>query len=505
MECKGKHEEPFASMMKFSLFPCLLALLSIQSAHALDLMEAYQLGLQNDPLVRKAEAQRNAAEKYKPIGIAKLLPSLAFTGNLIQNDLIVGQSAIVSQAFQHNEFWSGQWSIRITQPLFHYDAWARLWQADAQLAQAEAQLEAQYQDMAVRVAKAYFGILAAGENVEFSEAELRSLESQLDQVKEQLAVGIGTVIDLNQFQAQRDKVSADLILAQQQFEDAREALREIIGDQPIEPAKLPSHFPLDPPEPNDVEKWRENASQNNLNIIAASSDAEIAKRNIDVGVAGHLPSLDIIGEKSMMDTNRPTGTQSDSGSVGVYVTVPIFAGGGVQASVEQSRHFYEQALFEVDRQRRFAERQVKNAFRGILSAIGRVAALKAAVKSSESAVDAAQTGYQVGTKTVVDILIEQSKLFANKRDYAQARYDYLINGFLLKQASGTLQPADLEVVNTILQPKSRVPTTEVTVQTPPPSGGRLGGGRDSKLQQYQDPPSPQPPPAGRGSERLPTE
>lgn len=437
--------------MKLSFFPLLLGVLLAEPAHALDLLEAYQLGLQNDPLVLKAEAQRNSAEKYKPIGIAKLLPSLSFSGNLIQNDLITGQSAISSQAFQHNEFWTGQWSLRLTQPLFHYDSWARLWQADAQLAQAEAQLEAQYQDLAIRVAKAYFGVLAAGENVGFSEVELRSLEGQLDQVREQLTVGISTVVDLNQFQAQRDKVAADLILAHQKQEDAKEALREIIGDLPIDPAKLPGNFPLDPPEPENVENWRENALQNNLAIIAAASAAEIAKRNIDLNFAGHLPSLDIIGEKSMADTNRQTGTQSDSGSVGVYVTVPIFSGGEVRAGVEQARDLYEQALHEVDRQRRAAVRQVKDSFRGILSAIGRVDALKAAVKSSESALDATQTGYQVGTKTVVDILIEQSKLFSIKRDYAQSRYDYLLNGLLLKQASGTLQRSDMEVVNALLR------------------------------------------------------
>ncbi|CAL1240110.1 TolC family outer membrane protein [Candidatus Methylocalor cossyra] len=433
-------------------------------SHALDLSEAYQLGLSNDPVVLQTEAKRNAAQKNKPIGIARLLPSVSFNGNLVENHLVTGKSPIFVQAYTDYVFWSGQFTLTLTQPLFHYDTWVQLWQADNQLAQAEAQLQAEYQNLAIRVARSYFQILLAEDNLEVSTAELRSLESQITQVKERLALGFSTVVDLDEVQAQHDKVVADRILYDQQLNDAKAALREIIGDRELDLVKVPDELPLLQPEPADLAAWRTTALQHNLAIIAALSGAEIAKQNIDLNFAGHLPTVDLQGIKSMADTNRPFGLQTDMENIGVYLTVPIYSGGGVNARVEQARDAYEQALHEVDRQRRAAERQVADAYRGVFSAIGRVGALKTALASAQRAVEATEMGFRVGTRTAVDVLVEQTKMFATRRDYAKARYDYLINGLLLKQAAGTLTRSDIDAVNGLLHRRRR--GVEPAVTTP---------------------------------------
>ncbi|MGZ8246706.1 MAG: TolC family outer membrane protein [Methylomagnum sp.] len=420
------------------------------SAHGLDLLESYELGLSSDPLLLRTETERNAALKNKPIGLAKLLPDVSLSGTFSGYHTVTGQSYISEQANTSQRYWQGSFNINLVQPLFHYESWVQFWQADHQIAQAQALLEAEYQNLAVRVAKGYFGVLIAEENVEFSKIELRSLELQLAQVKERLAVGFATVVDIDEVQAQYDKVSADIILADQALSDAKEALREIIGNVDIVLTKLPDQLPLLRPEPADVEAWRNTAQQSNLTIIAANSAAAVAKQQIDLQFAGHLPSLDIVGNKSMGDTNRIRGVTYESLSVGLQVNVPIFSGGGVNAKVEQARDQYEQALHEVDRQRRLVERQAKDAFRGVLSAVGRVNALTTALKSAQSALDAAQMGYQVGNRTVVDVLIEQSKFFGIRRDYARARYEYLLNGLLLKQAAGMLTREDVEAVNKLI-------------------------------------------------------
>jgi outer membrane protein len=437
--------------MKKSIFVLTACWVVSLPAYGLDLLEAYDLGLGNDPLVLQTEAVRNAAQKNKPIGIARLLPSISVNGDLTENHLVTGRSPITGQANTDNVYWMGEFTLRLTQPVFHYDAWVQLWQADNQIAQAQAQLEAEYQNLAIRVARSYFDTLAAEENIEFTTNELNSLNSQLTQVQERLAVGFSTVVDLNEIQAQRDKVVADLILAEQQLNDAKEALREIIGSVTVTLAKVSDELPLVKPEPANMDVWRDTALQNNLGIIAAISGAEIAKQTIDLNFSEHLPTVDIQGTKSMSDNNRPTGITTDQESVGVFVNVPLYAGGGVNARVAQARDSYAQALHEVDKQRRATERQVADAFRGVLSAIGRVGALKTALKSAESALEATQMGYRVGTRTAVDVLVEQSKFFGIRRDYSRAKYDYLLNGLLLKQAAGTLVREDIDRMNALIQ------------------------------------------------------
>lgn len=437
--------------MKNTIFALALCGLASFPVYGLDLLEAYQMGLSSDPLLLQTEAKRNAALKNKPIGLSKLLPTVSLYGDFRQYHTITGKSPIGTQANTDNKYWSGYYNLRLTQPLFHYDSWVQYWQADHQISQAQAELEAEYQNLAVRVAKAYFEALFAEENVEFTEVERRSLELQMSQVKERLAVGFATVVDQDEVQARFDKVTADLILADQQLNDAKEALREIIGNVDIALVRVPDELPLLKPEPADVEVWRKTAQQSNLRIIAATSQAEVAKENIDLYFAGHLPTLDLVALKGQYDNNRPNGVAYDEGNIGVTLNLPIYSGGGVNARTEQARDAYEQALHEVDKHRRTAERQVKDAFRGVLAAIGRVGALKTALKSGRSAMDASQMGYQVGTRTVVDVLIEQSRFFGIRKDYAKSRYDYLLNGLLLKQAAGTLAGADIADVNRLIR------------------------------------------------------
>lgn len=439
--------------MKQTIFALAFCGLASFPARGLDLLEAYQLGLTSDPVLLQAEAKRNGALKNKPIGLARLLPSVSLYGDFRQYHTITGKSPIGPQANTDNKYWMGYYNLRLTQPLFHYDSWVQYWQADHQISQAQAELEAEYQNLAVRVAKAYFAVLFAEENVEFIKVEQRSLDLQMTQVKERLAVGFATIVDQNEVQARSDKVAADLILADQQLNDAKEALREIIGNVDVALIPVPEDLPLSQPQPADVGVWLKTAQQSNLRIMASTSQAEVAKENIDLNFAGHLPTLDLVAIKGQYDNNRPNGVAYDEANIGVALNLPIYSGGGVNARTEQARDAYEHALHEVDRQRRAAERQVKDAFRGVLAAIGRVSALKTALKSGQSAMDASQMGYQVGTRTVVDVLIEQSRFFSIRKDYAQSRYDYLLNGLLLKQAAGSLTGADVADVNRLLRSK----------------------------------------------------
>lgn len=433
------------------MFTAVLSVFMVEPLYALDLIESYHLGLVNDPAVLAAEANRNAAQKFKPIGLAKLLPSIVLNldGSGLRAD--TGKSPYVGQSNTDYSFGQANFNALLTQPLFRYDAWVTYWQADYQLAQAQAQLEAEYQILAVRVAKAYFDVLYAEDIVEFTTIQHRSLDQEAAQVQERLNLGFATLIDLNETTSRRDKVSADLILADQKLNDAREALREIIGSYDASLVRVPDALPLAKPEPDNIELWSDVAQQSNLMIIAASSAAEVAKHAIDMNYAGHLPTLDLQAQQYLTANDRPTGAyQLSQQSIGINLSVPIYQGGGVSAKVDQSRDQYEKSVHELDKQRRTVQRQVKDAFRAVLSSMGRIEALQSAVISAQSALEASQVGYQVGNSTILNVLVQQSLYFQYWADYARVRYDYLVSSLQLKQAAGTLMISDVDAINRLI-------------------------------------------------------
>jgi outer membrane protein len=451
-------------LMKLSLSGLLMVCLSyVRAGYALDLLEAYNMGLTSDPQVLAAEANRNAVQKTKPIGLARLLPSIVLNMDAQGIQADTGKSPYVGQANTAVIFGQGSLSLQMKQPLFHYDAWVTYWQADYKLAQAQAQLEAEYQDLAVRVAKAYFDTLYAEDIVDFTNVQLKGLEAQANMVKERLNLGYSTLVDLNETESRRDKIAADLILAEQKLNDSREALREIIGVYEYNLLKVPEYIPLNHPDPEDIEKWSDVAQQGNLQISAASSATEIARHDIDLNYAGHLPTFDLSAQQYNTANNRPTGAyQLNQQVIGLSMSLPLYLGGEVSAKVDQSRDIYEQTLHQLDQQRRLTQRQVKDAYRGVLTSIKRIGALQSALKSGLSALEGAQMGFQVGARTIVDVLVQQSIYFQYWSDYARARYDYLINGLVLKQAAGLLQQTDVESINQIIKRKYVAKSSDLT-------------------------------------------
>jgi outer membrane protein len=421
----------------------------IAQAAADDLVQVYSLALQQDPQIQEAEANRNAALEARPQSIARLLPTLAIVGTLNQNRFDTTSTFTAFQIGVQN-FWDASLYLRLAQPLYRHDYWVQLSQSDNQIAQAEAEYAAEQQNLLVRTAKAYFGVLAAEDNLEYANAEKRALEQQLQQIKERFRVGTAAITDLREAQAGYDQAVAGEIAARRSLHVAKAALREIIGQTDLELNPLREDLPLEEPMPSSLEEWSKLAQQNNLLIIAGENRAEFARKTIDLQFSGHLPSLDMVGNVGIADTDRPAGLVANSQTIGVQLNVPIFQGGGVNSRVRQARHQFEAAKENVDKQRRSVDRQIQDAYDAIIFSIAQVHALAAAVASSQAAVEAAEKGLRVGTRTMVDVITTQRNLYRAQRDHAQARYDYINNGFLLKQAAGSLSREDLEAVNTWL-------------------------------------------------------
>ena len=438
--------------MKTKLFIIILLLLFKTSAHAENLLQIYEMAMERDPKILEAEANRNAALEIKPQSIARLLPTLAIVGNLTQNRYDT-QNTFTNLQIGQQHFWDSNAYLKLSQPIYHHDYWVQLSQADNQLAQAEAEYGAEQQDLFTRTAKAYFTVLAAQDNLQFADAERRALERQLAQADRRFTVGTVAIMDLREAQAAFDLSVANTLAAQRAMSVAKAALREIIGQFNIELVAMGQDPPLLEPSPAKLEDWSELAQRNNLAIIAAQNRAEYARKNIDLQFAGHLPSLDLVGSVGINDTNRPAGLVANSQTVGLQMNVPLFQGGAVNSRVRQSQSQLEAAMQAVDKNRRAVEKQVQDAYYGIQFSINQVKALKAAVESNRTSVEATEAGFRVGMRTMVDVVASERNFYRAQRDHAQARYDYIYNSLALKQSASILTREDVEIVNAWLAKK----------------------------------------------------
>jgi outer membrane protein len=302
----------------------------------------------------------------------------------------------------------------------------------------------------LRTTRAYFDVLYAQDNLYFTQAERKSTGLALDRAKARFNVGIITITDLNEAQAGYDQTLSNEIRAQNELDNAKARLREIIGEFESSLDQLAEDIPLNSPEPSNIQDWATRAQESNLSIIAAQNDVELAKKNIELQFSGHLPTLDLVTWTGFNDTNRPLGIRSESHVVGAQVNIPLFQGGGVNSRVRQARFELESTQERLDRQRRIVRRQIEEAYRGVLAAMGEVKALKTAVMSSQSALKTTQAGFDVGTRTMIDVLASERNLYAARRNYARARYDFIVQSLSLKYAASLLQAEDLEWVNRLL-------------------------------------------------------
>lgn len=421
-------------------------------AFAQDLIAVYQQALENDPILKQAHARQLASEEFKDQGIARLLPTLSATGGTsrqwLHNKKAGGfdfRGPIVNQ-----EFWNHTFSVNFVQPVFHWDHWVQLSQSDNQIAQAEAEFLAERQNLMVKITEAYFEVLSAQDTYNFAVAEKEAIAHQLEQAQQRFEVGLIAITDVYEAKAAHDLALANEIEADNNLDNQKEALREIIGEFDEDLDSLGQVLPLIGPEPNEMQEWSNAAQNSNFTIISAFNQSEVARKSVDLQNSGHLPQLDIVGSYGVSDDNSTFGFRGDTQSIGLQLNVPLFEGGAVNSRTRQARQEFEAAKQNLIAAKRAVKRQVNNAYRGVNASISRVGALQSAVKSAESALEATEAGLEVGTRTMVEMLAEQRNLYRAKRDYARSRYDYLLNGIRLKQATSSLSENDLEYINSLL-------------------------------------------------------
>ena len=439
----------FPSTFRLTAAALLAAAPVAAGAQTLDLAGAYRLAAENDPAFLAAGAERDAALESVAIARAGLLPNVSLGGSAaLEHDRTKPGSADSIE----DTFSTFSLSLDVTRPLYRPERTIRLGQARTNEEKAEVDYAVRTQQLIERVVERYFGVLQASDDFRFAQTNREAIGQQLRQAQQRFEVGLVAITDVEEAKSRFDLASARAIEAENALGNAREAMHEVIGEYPEEIAPLGEEIPLAVPDPSDVDEWTRTALERNLPVQSASFAVTVAKDAIRLAGAGAGPTVDVFGQATASDRNHDrSGSERRGASVGVRLQWPIHTGGRVPAETRQARARHREAMHAQERARREAVRQTRQAYLGVESAIARVGALRQAVVSSRSALEAVDAGFQVGTRTSVDVLDAQRDLFQARNDLAAARYDYIRNALGLRLAAGTLVPADLEAINAWLE------------------------------------------------------
>lgn len=433
-----------------------LALAAAAPAHALDLAEAYAKARSNDPNWSAARNSYEAEKATVAIGRGALLPTLGVSASVSENDFQAD-----SGPADDSEFRSTQLGAKLTQPLFRADAWYAYQRSRAVGSQAEARLKSQEQELALRVAQAYFGVLSAQESLAYAEAEEAAFARQRDQAQQRFDVGLIAITDVLEARAAHDGARAGKIAAEAALSTAQENLWAIIGETPATRlVPLKADAPLVKPVPADPDAWVKLARERNPDLMVAKESWSAARAGTREARSGFLPAVDLFASYSdqerKSDNAFVSGQNGTTTSYGVEANWTLFAGGRTWAASRQASYRESAAQDQVTATERAVVNTARTAYLNVAADSYRVDARRQALESSESSLAAVQAGYEVGTRNIVDVLLTQRNLYAAKRDYAAARYDYVINSLRLKAASGQLSEVDIRELNGWLDPNASI-------------------------------------------------
>jgi outer membrane protein len=417
------------------------------TAQADSLYQIYQLAQERDPTLRAAAAARDATIEVKPQSRSGVLPIVGIAGDYSRNSY---DDRMPAPGADNPTYSTNQtYTLNLTQPVFRWDRWVALEQADNLVAQAQATYGAAEQELMLRTSERYFAVLAAQDALRLAVKEKESFGRQLEQAQQRFEVGLSAITDVQEAQASYDSAVATEIRAQDLLDSTREQLREIIGEQRenLDPVR-DSDFRLVSPEPQDQQSWVDTALQQNPSLAAARAGSEAARQQIEIARSGHYPTLDANASYGYLDSNFGgiRALERNDGSVGLQLNVPLYQGGFVNSRTREARFRFDEAREQLDATQRNIERQTRDAYRGVVTGISEIRAAEQARISNATALEAAQTGFEVGTRTIVDVIDAQRALTLAELNLYRARYNYLLNTLRLKQAAGILAPGDLEAL-----------------------------------------------------------
>ncbi len=447
------------------LFLFIIFNLSLSSHAEETLLDLYHQAENNDSQLRIQTAEQHIAEEKKQQVKSTFRPQIAAGANAQEN---FGSSRWMSGDTTENT--TVGYNLSLNYILYDRQRNLMLKQTDSVISQAQAQYETVKQNLMLETAQRYFGVLRAKDNLSFARTTKEAFQQQLEQTKQRFEVGLIAITDVQESQAGYDLSVADEIQAQNELHNAQEQLRELTGAYHEFLASLREDSPLLSPEPNDVEQWTKIALENNAQIIAARYDVATAKLGVAVERAADYPTVDLVARHGYDNVLRGDGhSPGTNNSVGVQVSYYLYQGGIVDSKVRESHQRYNQALDRFEALKDTVQLQTHESFLSVSSNISRVKALKQAMISTQTALDAVKTGVEVGTRTSIDLLNARRDLLKAQRDYSSARYEYVLSSLRLKQAAGLINMEDFASINAWL-----VTNATKSEETPPVAEPKVG-------------------------------
>ena len=428
--------------------------------HAVDLIGVYELAVDYDPTLAAESSRLEATEENKAIARANLLPQLGASGRWNWG---TSETSVPGLELDDSDIETNVYSVDLRQSLYRQANYESLDVARSQISRARALYELTYQDFVLRVSEAYFTVLTLLDGVTFAEAEEKAFKRQFEQAEQRFEVGLTAVTDVHEARASYDNARARAIVARNNLADAQEALFEITGRRFEQYDELQDVLPLVRPEPDNAEAWVQMALQSNPQVMAARAALDTAEANMRLARSGHFPTLDLVAGYSQFTNEKyvyrdfingielTTDLQNDDTSFGLVLDIPLYEGGRVSAQTRQARYLMDATGSDLDQVQNAVVRQAQNAYRAVLAGIQEVEAFEQARISAESALEATQAGFEVGTRTIVDVLIAEQRNYQAQRDNSVARHAYILRHLQLKGVAGLLSVEDLSAVNQLLQ------------------------------------------------------
>jgi outer membrane protein, protease secretion system len=436
--------------MKLLVCMIVLAVIAVASplhAAPLDLTTAYQKAVEYDARVRSARADNLMYKEEIDKARSQFRPNVRLNASRGRSST---QHGYLGRFYVPDYYNTVNYGVSVRQPLLNFSTLASYKQAKAVSAKSDVDLEKEEANLIVRTTEAYCNALYAGDNLVFSKTLIKATLEQLEQAKQRFKKGFGTITEVEEAQAGYDNAQAEGVDIMNSVEFSRQELENLTGVYPDQLCSVVAEkLQLVQPQPNNVDSWIELAHSANPEVVGARQEIVIAKREIEKQRAARYPTVDLVAGRnySESENNYSIGSIYDTYSISLQMSVPVYTGGYVSASVRQAYAKWLKAGEQLNWQERGVESETRKYYNGVVSSIEQVKAYEQAVHSHEIALIGTQKGYEAGLRSNVDVLDAQQKLYASRRNLAKSRYQYILNRLMLKQTAGILSATDIDEVN----------------------------------------------------------
>ncbi|BBB30511.1 TolC family outer membrane protein [Neptunomonas japonica] len=415
--------------IRAAMFASLCSSATLANAAALE--DIYLKALSNDAQLKVAEATFRANKEALPQARAGLLPNINATANTSYTD-----SDLAS-------FNNHGYTVSLVQPVFSASRWFTYQQGKTLDEQAQLRFDLAQQNLILQSVETYLNVLRAKSNLETAESQERAIKRRLDQVNAQFEVGLIAITDVHEAQASYDNARVNLIEAEGALDNSYEAIERLTGETITRTDLLSEEYPIQELAPAAPEEWLTKALSSNISLRVVKADIDVSRKSAQIAKAGHYPTLDLNATYDRDKGTANSNNWNDGHVVGLTFSVPLYQGGATSSRSRQAYAQLDAATQTFDDTARGVKQSTRSLLRNIKTNVQSVYARQQSIISSQAALDATSEGFSVGTRNVVDVLAAEQALYTAKRDYATARFDYVLNLFTFKQQVGTLNPEDL--------------------------------------------------------------